>query len=135
MLSAGWQLAKRKIIHCSACNITFHAGRALQDPGIELKVKLHIIKTFIKPVATYDMEIWDARKCDACDTEAINHLDVARRILLTMLLPTGPCAGSCDLSAHSNTGVVASGMTCLLHTIYMRKIEANLAYIPDGCGR
>jgi hypothetical protein len=109
---------------------TFHAWkRALQDPAIELKVKLHIIKTFIKPVATYGMEIWDAQQCDRAAQKAVSHLDVAlNRILrIAMGLPTGPMCRFLPTSLlHSDTGVrcFRDDMT-VAHMRYMRKIEGK----------
>jgi hypothetical protein len=109
---------------------TFHAWkRALQDPAIQLKVKLHIIKTFIKPVVTYGMEIWDAQQCDRATQKAVNHLDVAlNRILrIAMGLPTGPMCRFLPTSLlHSDTGIrcFRDDMT-VAHMRYMRKTEGK----------
>lgn len=109
---------------------TFHAWkRALQDPAIEIKVKLHIIKTFIKPVATYGMELWDAQQRDHATQKAVNHLDVAlRRILRTAMgLPIGPMGRFLPTALlHSDTGVrcFKDDMT-VAHLRYMRKMEGQ----------
>ena len=109
---------------------TFHAWkRALQDPAIDIKVKLQIIKTFIKPVATYGMELWDAQLCDKATQKAVDHLEVAlNRILrIAMGLPSGPMRRFLPNSLlHSDTGIrcFRDDMT-VAHMRYMRKIEGK----------
>jgi hypothetical protein len=108
----------------------FHAWKpALASPAITVQVKLHVIRTFIKPAAAYAMEVWAADPGDRATADLITKMDVAlrRALRLALGLPSGATMRFLPSELlHSDAAVRCfRDEIAVAHLRLMRKLEEN----------
>jgi hypothetical protein len=112
-------------------NQMYHVWKpVLSDRNICTRTKLHVVNTFIKPVAAYGMELWDGVGAGTRGTEAFARLEksLARILRGALALPQGAGRQHCRSALlQADTGI---------RTFADDAVAARLRYLRNlGSGR